>query len=348
MVSGAESIKHRRADFYRRIGQARLAPLWSVLDDLVTAEPVNACSPYHWRYDDVRPFVLEAGDLIGAAEAVRRVLILENPGFLGQSRITPTLYAGLQLILPGELAPAHRHTQSALRFVIEGEGAYTTVNNNKTVMRPGDFVITPSWAWHDHGNDSDRPMIWLDGLDIPLAQLLGVSFAENGSEQSTPPQAPRLMADTLSPYGDGLLPLDARATDKTTPIFNYPYSRTRAALLAMASDAPHPAHGYKLKYSNPITGDFPIPTIGTFMQRLAKDFVGLDYQGTDASVFCVVEGEGRSVVGEHTFDWQRHDVFVVPSWVKVRHEAHSDAILFSFSDRPIQEHLGFWREKIGA
>ena len=103
---------------------------------------------------------MESGSLITAKEAVRRVLILENPAMPGSACITPSLYAGLQLILPGEVAPSHRHTQSALRFIVEGEGAYTAVDGERTIMREGDFVITPTWTWHDHGNEFDEA----DGL----------------------------------------------------------------------------------------------------------------------------------------------------------------------------------------
>ncbi len=147
-----DNSTEKRADFYRRIRQQHLTPLWEALHSLVPAQPAGGCQAALWRYRELRPFLLEAGDLISAEEAVRRVLVLENPDLPGQSAITPSLYAGLQLILPGEIAPSHRHTQSALRFVVEGYGAYTSVDGERTRMEPGDFIITPSWTWHDHGN----------------------------------------------------------------------------------------------------------------------------------------------------------------------------------------------------
>src|SRR5215212_12191586 len=168
-----------RQEFYDRIAPLHLAPLWEKLHHLVTAEPHSPCVPYLWQYDrEVRPYLMQAGGLISAMEATRRVLILENPGYAGQAQITDALFAGLQLILPGEIAPAHRHTQSALRFVIEGSGAYTAVDGERTTMQPGDFVITPSWTWHDHGHDASGPVVWLDGLDIPLIRFLDAGFAE--------------------------------------------------------------------------------------------------------------------------------------------------------------------------
>uniref|UniRef100_UPI0004F39070 cupin domain-containing protein n=1 Tax=Pseudomonas aeruginosa TaxID=287 RepID=UPI0004F39070 len=147
-----DNSTEKRADFYRRIRQQHLTPLWEALHSLVPAQPAGGCQAALWRYRELRPFLLEAGDLISAEEAVRRVLVLENPDLPGQSAITPSLYAGLQLILPGEIAPSHRHTQSALRFVVEGYSAYTSVDGERTRMEPGDFIITPSWTWHDHGN----------------------------------------------------------------------------------------------------------------------------------------------------------------------------------------------------
>src|SRR6476619_4228682 len=163
--------RDERRRYYDEISKAHLTPLWEVLHALVPTAPSTPCVPAHWRYADVRPHLMHAGELISAEEAVRRVLILENPALRGQSCITQSLYAGLQLILPGEVAPSHRHTQSALRFIVEGRGAYTAVDGERTTMQPGDFIITPSWTWHDHGSDADGPVVWLDGLDIPMVRF---------------------------------------------------------------------------------------------------------------------------------------------------------------------------------
>ena len=212
--------------------------------------------PAKWDYDEVvRPFLMQAGGLITAKEAERRVLILENPGLRGQTSITHSLFAGLQLIMPGEVAPAHRHSQSALRFIIEGHGAYTAVEGERTMMEPGDFVITPSWTWHDHGNDTDQPMVWLDGLDIPIVRLFDASFAEPANADSQTVTRPE--GDSLARYGANMLPVDWQPTVKTSPVFNYPYARSREALATLARNGdPDACHGYKLRYVNPASGEF--------------------------------------------------------------------------------------------
>ena len=336
-----------RADFYARIGEHGMTPLWEVLKGLITPEPRSPAVAALWRYADIRDFILEAGELITAKEAERRVLILENPGLKGRSSITHTLYAGLQLILPGEVAPAHRHTQTALRFVVEGEGAYTAVDGERTTMRPGDFVITPSWTWHDHGNDSTRPMVWMDGLDIPLVQFLDASFAEAGREDVQSVARPE--GDALARHGQGLLPVDHHVRTPTSPIFNYPYARTREALETMRRAGPwDPHHGLKMKYVNPATGSWAIPTMATFMQLLPKGFEGAAYRSTDGTVFSVVEGRGFTLIGGERFNWGPRDIFVVPSWIEHRHVAADDAVLFSYSDRPVQEAVGLWRERRSA
>ena len=170
-----------------------------MLHGLVTAVPAPRCVPAHWRYADVRPYVMEACGLISTEEAERRVMVLENPGLPGQSRITQSLFCGLQIILPGEVAPAHRHVASALRFIIEGKDAYTAVGGERTMMQPGDFVITPSMTWHDHGNLGDAPMVWLDGLDMHIVNLFDASFREGypGKVHPTEPM--------LNPAFDSLL-----------------------------------------------------------------------------------------------------------------------------------------------
>ncbi len=343
----ADDVGAGREDFYRRIGAHNMAPLWTVFRDLISPQPKSDCRPAMWRYADVRPAIMEAGELITAKEAERRVLVLENPGMRGQSRITTSLYAGLQLILPGEIAPAHRHTQSALRFIVEGSGAFTAVDGEKTIMEEGDFVITPSWAWHDHGNESDAPMVWLDGLDIPLVQFLDASFFEASGDDARPETRP--VGDSLARYGSGLLPVDHRPGAPTSPVFNYPYARTREALDRMSRTRDwDPCHGLKLRYANPVDGGYAMPTIATFMQLLPAGFETQDYRSTDATVFSVAEGSGRTIVGETVFEWSRRDTFVVPGWHFHRHAADADCVLFSFSDRVVQEKLGLWREDRGA
>jgi gentisate 1,2-dioxygenase len=336
-----------RLAFYERIGRQNLTPLWTSLANLVTPEPRSPCRPASWRFADIREAMMEAGGLITAKEAERRVLVLENPGLRGQSKITTDLYAGVQLVLPGEVAPAHRHTQTALRFVLEGEGAHTVVEGEKTIMREGDFVITPPMTWHDHGNESDRPMFWLDGLDIPLVQVLDASFAEHLGEDAQP--ITRRTGDSAARYGANLLPFDETRRRTSSPIFNYPYARTREALEGMRRQEEWDAcHGLKLRYANPQTGGHAMATMGTFIQLLPAGFATRAYRATDATIFVPIEGSGRSRIGEDfVVEWGPRDVFVVPSWHSVRHEATDDSVLFSFSDRPVQEALGLFREDRG-
>ncbi len=331
-------------EFHDRIAPLNLAPLWQVYAKLISPEPRSDCRPAVWHYDDVRPLLMESGGLITAREAERRVLVLENPGLRGETRITTSLFAGLQLVLPGEVAPAHRHSQSALRFIIEGDGAYTAVDGERTIMAEGDFVITPSWTWHDHGNESEAPMVWLDGLDIPLVRHLDASFFEaHGDDRHA---VTRPVGDSLARYGSGLLPVDHRPGSATSPVLNYPYARTREALEQMRKTGEwDPCHGLRLKYVNPATGGSAMPTIGTFMQLMPKGFETEPYRSTDATVFSVVEGSGHTDVGDTRLEWQRRDTFVVPSWHTYRHITNDEAVLFSFSDRPVQMALGLWREQ---
>jgi gentisate 1,2-dioxygenase len=217
----AADTPERRA-FYERIGRQNLTPLWLSLANLVTAQPVSGCRPAAWTFADIRAAMLGAGGLITAKEAERRVLILENPGLRGQSKITTDLYAGVQLVLPGEVAAAHRHAQSALRFVLEGGGAHTSVDGERTVMQEGDFIITPPMAWHDHGNESDRPIFWLDGLDIPIVQFLDASFAEHHDDEQP---ISRPVGDAEARFGSNLLPVDHKATTGSSPCST---TRTRA------------------------------------------------------------------------------------------------------------------------
>ena len=345
-MAGTPTRNNARRDFYERIGGLSMAPLWESLHQLVPPSPAPKYVPAAWDYDKVRPFLMESGTLITAKEAVRRVLILENPSMPGSSCITPTLYAGLQLILPGEVAPSHRHTQSALRFIVEGEGAYTAVDGERTIMHEGDFVITPTWTWHDHGNDSSKPMVWLDGLDMHLVNLMDAGFRDGYPDKTHPVTRPEGAAD--AEFAFNLLPVDYKPSSQTTPIFNYPYTRSREALEKMAKFHPiDPCFGYKMKFINPIDGGWAMPTISTWMSLFPKGFKSMPYRSTDGVVFVCVEGTGKTRIGDKVFEWGPHDVWTVPSWLYHEHEATSDAVVFSFSDRVAQEKLDFFREQRG-
>jgi gentisate 1,2-dioxygenase len=343
-MNSVQQPNPKRREFYERIARHDMAPLWEVLAALVPPRPVTPCVAAQWKYRDVRSYLMESGELITAAEAERRVLILENPGMRGQSSITHSLYAGLQLIMPGEIAPSHRHVQTALRFVIEGTGAYTAVDGERVTMHPGDFIITPSWTWHDHGNPGNEPVVWLDGLDIPIVAFFDAGFMERYPEATQP--VVRREGDSQARYGANLLPLDYTPQSQTSPVFCYPYARTRDALEQLHRGGElHACHGVKLQYTNPATGGYPMPTIGAFVQLLPRGFHGLPYRATDATVFCAVEGRGSTRIDGRTFEWAPHDVFIAPAWSKVSHSADDDAVLFSFSDRPAQKALGLWREQ---
>ena len=345
MSQRVEETPERKA-FYAKIGGENLSALWNVLATLVTPEPKSASAAALWRFARVRELMLEGGALITAKEAERRVLVLENPLLRGQSKVTTSLFAGVQMVLPGEIAPAHRHSQSALRFVLDGKGAYTTVDGERTTMEPGDFVITPSMTWHDHGNDGGEPVFWLDGLDIPIVQLLDASFAEPFSSEAQP--IDRQPGHTYAKYGYNLLPVGMRNPSANSPIFSYPYARTREALdrIKRAGEW-DPCHGLKLRYTHPATGGYAMPGIGSFIQLLPGGFATRRYRATDATVFTVVEGKGRTRVADTQFEWSPKDIFIVPSWRWTTHEADEEAVLFSFSDRPVQEKLELFREDRG-
>lgn len=334
----------RRA-YYDRIAAHGLTPLWEVLGALVPPEPRSPAVPALWRYAELREHVMEAGRVITAEEAERRVLILENPGLRGQSCITQSLYAGLQLILPGEVAPAHRHTQSALRLVLDGEGAYTAVDGERTTMRRGDFIITPAWTFHDHGNLGDQPVVWLDGLDIPTVRFLDAGFAEKAVTQVQSVARPE--GDALARYGANLLPLDyAPKPADPTRVFVYPHEKTRAAMQAIAAaSAPDPHLAHKQRYVNPATGTSPMPTIAAFTQAIPAGFETRALRSTDGTIHVCLEGSGEAEIAGTTYRFAENDVFVVPSWHRLQLRASRDAMLFSFSDRPVQQALGLWREE---
>lgn len=325
----------------------QLAPLWEVLADLVTPTPSQPVKVHKWNYGEARDYLMRAGDLISAAQAERRVLILENPGLPGQSAITTSLYAGLQMVLPGEVAPCHRHSQCALRFVMEGNGAFTAVDGEKAIMAPFDLVLTPGWQWHDHGNQTDRPMIWLDGLDIPTVRHFDASFAEKLGTEAHPETVPP--GDSAIRYGRNLRPMRGTAADRRPahqPLFHYRFEEWRSALDRMArTDAPHPHLGHAIEFVNPANGGPVMPTIAAHVRLLPAGFRTRERRSSDATVFVVVQGRGKAYIGDEVITLDDRAIFVAPSWKPVSIEADSELVLFGYSDRAAQEKLHLYREE---
>lgn len=334
---------------YAEMRPKSLYPLWEVLAALVTPEPKAATQATKWSFGDVRDYLMRAGDLISTHDAERRVLILENPGLPGTSGITTSLYAGLQLILPGEVAPCHRHTQCALRFIMEGDGAFTAVDGEKAIMRPFDLVLTPNWQWHDHGNPTSRAMIWLDGLDIPTVRHFDASFAERLGDDIHPETVGA--DDSIARYGRNLRPMRGSAADRRPqrqPLFHYPYAEWRESLFALAaSEKPDHHLGHALEFINPADGGPIMQTIAAHVRLLPRGFATRPRRSSDGSVYVVVEGSGHARVGDVQLRLDQGDVFVVPSWREFVIDATTDLVLFGYSDRAAQEKLGLFRESKG-
>ncbi|HXI99908.1 MAG TPA: gentisate 1,2-dioxygenase [Micropepsaceae bacterium] len=332
------------ARYYGRLAKVNMAPLWEVLKNLVTAEPVTPVVPAHWRYSEVRPLLFESASMISAEQAERRVLVLENPGLPNQSSITHSLYAGIQLVMPGEVAPQHRHSQAALRFILEGKGATTTVDGERFEMYPGDMILTPSSQWHDHQNETEEPIVWMDGLDIALVNLLDASFMQRSNQNEQ--EVTREKETSQTRYGANLLPIDDTPVSLNSPLMRYPYDQARATLERMKSASPlDPCHGIRMRYAHPRTGDWAMPTMGPAIQLVPKGFSTNPYRATDGTIFAVAEGRGTATIGDKEFALSPHDVFVCPAWAWRSLKADDDLVLFHFSDRPVQEKLGLWREE---
>ena len=219
--AGAEVMPGDREKYSAELKDLQMGALWAVYRNVLTPEPRQREVPYLWPWSVVRPHLLRAGELISAAEAERRALMLLNPGNPGGIGATATLYAAAQLILPGESARAHRHSAAALRFIIEGRGAFTCVEGEKILMSPGDLVLTPAMVWHDHGNDADQPVMWLDGLDIPLVGSINCTFLEEFQTQTQPESRPRSHSERL--YGRALFPsgVSPAPVSSCSPVWAY-------------------------------------------------------------------------------------------------------------------------------
>ena len=331
-------------DYRDAMSLAGVAPLWPMMRNLLPHGRPHATSKSHcWSFAHVRPLLLRAGELTPVERAERRVLVLSDPGRgLGAMQATASIYLGMQLLLPGETAPAHRHTPSAARLIVEGEGGYTVVEGEKLPMEEGDLVLTPGGQWHDHGHEGEKPVIWLDALDLPLFVYLEGSYAEEA-----PLQAPRNRPDAsqveyLAPGLRPARPLGARATKY--PMMRFSWRRTREALRAMAKHSGGDA--VELDYINPETGEAVLPTLGFSACVLTPGRAMRPKLRSTSEVYHVVHGRGVAVINGERTSWGPKDTFSIPVFSNVSLSAEGEeAHLVRIHDRPLQEKLGYYEER---
>ncbi len=341
------STDPRAGEFEQAVHDQHLAVLWERLAQLVTRCPSGPTTAHVWHWDQVREVLLEAGRRISAAEAERRVLIMENPGMVGRSRITTSLYAGVQLVLPGEVAPAHRHSQSALRLVLEGRGGHTVVDGQRLTMTAGDLLVTPPMRWHDHGNESDGPVIWLDLLDIPLVQHLDTSFYEPAASAAQPVTDPAESVLDADDSGGGVARIRSHGSRGGPGTARFAYSTMHARLeTRRRAGPPDPWHGYRIEYQDPGREAAVLRTMSAWLSLLPRGWAGRPRRTTDATIQVALSGHGITTVDGQAIPWGPCDVLVVPSWSRVEHQVDAESIRFSCSDAAAQRALGLWREDL--
>lgn len=346
MASDLQSLDELPADFRRALDDQQLAPLWpSMRHALPLDRPISRTRAFLWSYQKVRPLLLQTGRLAPIERAERRVLVLCDPGRgKGALQATPTIYAGLQLLLPGEQAPSHRHTPSAARLVVEGEGAFTVVDGSRCVMRRGDVILTPGGCWHEHGHGGEDPFVWLDALDLPLFTSLEASYAETGERRNRPPEA----APSTASYAHAGLrrPHDVAAARPRYPMLRYPWEETEAALRQLAEETLL-GTAVELAYVNPETGESCLATLGfTAMMLRPGEQLSPPLRSASA-LFHAIGGSGTSTIDGVTFAWSAADTLSAPAFAKIRHRAGEGgpAFLMRIDDAPLQRRLNFYEER---
>lgn len=328
------------AELDGQLEQNQLAGFWN------TRVPGHSPeAPYLWKWEPLLDGLLKASETIGIEDAERRAIRLVSPHLPNKST-SHTVQFTFSIVNPGEVARAHRHNMAAIRFVVQGKGAFTAVHGEKFPMEEGDLVLTPNWTWHEHHNESEDPIIWLDGLDGPLIQSLNVLFFE----QSDRPEQPiiRATGESLSRLGFARAPQQDSTQLRGVP-FRYAWQDTYKALKVMSRNDQDPYDGTLLRYINPATGSYTYPTMSCEIQLLEPNQITKMHRHTSTAIYHVFAGRGRTAVGESHLEWKKGDSFVIPLWQWHSHENAFDeeAILFSINDRPVMETLQLYREEFG-
>jgi gentisate 1,2-dioxygenase len=339
----AELLK-RIAELYEELDARDLQPLWTQNERLMGLEPRPEAIPYLWKKKVLWEMAERAGELITIRRGGdRRVLSLANPGLGGQPFATPTLWGAIQYLNPHESAPGHRHTPGAIRFVMEGAGTWTTVNGDACDMGEGDLILTPPWHWHDHSNDSDGRMVWFDGLDLPFVKMVNAIFFEQYPVEELQPVKGHNVSERV--YGGrATVPLAEHGESTPhSPLLVYRYSDTDSMLAALLEERGGPM--VSLMYTNPLNGRSVMPTLDCEMHRVVAGGRTSARRKVGSSIFVVFRGTGATVIDGQRFAWEPGDMFAVPSWCVIDHEAEEDADLFAISDAPIMKALDLYREE---
>ena len=339
-----------------------LVEFWEQRADVELLAPRNKARPHRWRWADIEPRLRVAAKTVPIEECERRALVFANPGLDGKPYITNTLFAAYSLYNPGERAPVHRHTPSASRFVLDGDGGFTVVEGEKLRMSRGDLILTPAGTWHDHGNDGEQAVIWVDVLNVPLVESLNATsfefdYAEKDENSNTGESVARKLQTIREPddhsqrlYGTGgIKPLfvsHRRGPTEHSPLFVYRWEETRAALANLEGYRGSPYDGILFEYVDPTTGGSVMPTMSFRCQMLRPDEATLPHRKTASNVYCVLDGEGYTDVEGERLEWKRNDVFTVPGWLWHRHRntTRHNAFLYSVTDEPTMRKLGLYRE----
>lgn len=328
-------------DFLAAMEKTAIQPLWDRYHKILTTEPHAPDRAWLWRWRELQGFIERAANDVSMDDAERRVLMLANPAFGGKPWTTTNLFAGIQILEPGEAARPHRHSASAMRFVIDGtEGAATIVNGQRCPMLPGDLILTPNWAWHEHLNDSPDRVVWLDGLDLPLSAHFGAIFAEGGGTNVFDDNQSAL-PDAAFAQG-GVTPDDGATPTPYSPMFRYPWKQVMATLNAAPQ---RPDGSRRVRYINPMDGGPVMQTLDCYALRLPRGLDTARHRTTANAVCLVVEGEGTSCIGDEVLEWKEHDVFTIPYWSWATHFAKKDSHFFMFTDREVLRRVGLLREE---
>lgn len=306
-------------------------------------EPKPGFEPVLWRWAEMEQALNKACEYIQPEEAFRRFIGFQHPKLkMGTSH---TLLMGAQMVRPGEVAPPHRHTMEAIRFVVKGRGACTVVEGEQFPMEEGDLITTPNWSWHEHVNGGDNPVIWLDGANGPMIQYYQIGFANPYPDARQTVRRPVAWSDKV--YGTIRPSQTISSRPGFRPPYRYSWETTQKTLESLAEGPADPFDGLLLRYVDPVTGGPTLPTMSCEIQLLRPGEKGKSHRHTHTVVYHVLRGSGTTAVGEERFDWEKGDSFVVPLWNWHAHENRSrePAVLFSINDRPAIEALGFHREE---
>lgn len=228
-------------------------------------------------------------------------------------RKTKVLDGTLHEIPEHTTSTAHRHSWDAIMFVTQGSG-WTEIDGQRIEWQPWDTLHLPGWAWHRHGNETDRPAQFVTWSVEPMYEAFGSAVLEEGGDApyADLPRGPR-----AAPAVTGADPYALRVRRLST---QGPSIRDRRLITRWDEATPTVTkRGARSVFLVDQTIGYRTAGLSAVMHELAPGKWQSRHRHGGEAWLHVVSGHGHSEIDGESHEWGPGDLVVVDHWAWHQH-----------------------------